>query len=58
MIECKHHWVVDEQNVGVCKKCSEKRKFNPEGINWATWNDNYASLRQDDKFAWSKENVW
>ena len=26
---CKHHWMIDSQNFGVCKLCRETRDFQP-----------------------------
>jgi len=25
--QCVHHWLIDSENVGRCKKCSEVRDF-------------------------------
>ncbi len=25
--ECIHHWLIDERNFGVCKKCGESKQF-------------------------------
>ena len=25
--ECIHHWLIDERNLGVCKKCGDSKQF-------------------------------
>lgn len=25
---CIHHWLINEKNFGVCKKCGESKQFN------------------------------
>ena len=25
--QCIHHWLIDSKNLGVCKKCGERRQF-------------------------------
>ncbi len=40
--DCIHHWLIDERNLGVCKKCGEIRQFsrswNPLS-NHGTWSN-------------------
>ena len=26
-IKCVHHWLIDQEHHGVCKKCGAKRRF-------------------------------
>jgi len=26
--QCVHHWLIDERNLGICKKCGESRQFS------------------------------
>jgi hypothetical protein len=26
--QCIHHWLIDEKNLGVCKKCGESKQFS------------------------------
>jgi hypothetical protein len=25
--ECIHHWLLDERNLGICKKCAARKQF-------------------------------
>jgi len=25
--KCIHHWIIDDNNMGICRKCEEIRKF-------------------------------
>ena len=36
--ECIHHWLIDEKNLGVCKKCGASRQFYGwwNGMGWGT----------------------
>lgn len=43
---CIHHWLINEKNFGVCKKCGESKQFHS-----GSWYD--ASIR---KTAYSKSN--
>jgi len=27
MTECKHYWVIEDKDVGVCKYCGRQKKF-------------------------------
>ena len=26
--QCTHHWLIDERNLGSCKKCGESKQFS------------------------------
>jgi hypothetical protein len=43
---CIHHWLINEKNFGVCKKCGESKQFHS-----GSWYD--ASIR---KTAYSRSN--
>lgn len=56
--ECVHHWVLNQANLGRCKKCNKERQFNPDlASSWfgdlqvsrkpveALWFDQYGNLR-------------
>jgi hypothetical protein len=32
--ECIHHWLLDERNFGVCKKCGAQKQFPIEVFGW------------------------
>ena len=46
--ECIHHWLIDERNSGVCKKCGESKQFSSS---WGTvqraWNMKAGKGHQD-----------
>lgn len=29
---CIHHWLINENHKGVCKKCEARRDFNPQRL--------------------------
>lgn len=29
MADCAHHWVLNDTNHGVCKRCGAERQFSP-----------------------------
>jgi len=31
--KCIHHWIIDSNNIGTCRKCGEVRDFN-RLLNW------------------------
>jgi hypothetical protein len=44
---CIHHWLINEKNFGVCKKCRASKQFNS-----GSWYD--ASLRKTSQTKSSK----
>ena len=26
--QCIHHWLIDQRNLGICKKCGESKQFS------------------------------
>ncbi len=39
---CIHHWLINERNFGVCKKCGESKQFSS-----GSWYD--ASIRKNSQ---------
>jgi hypothetical protein len=36
-----HHWIINEMNFGICKKCGAQRQFVIQHWNWQTIRDRY-----------------
>ena len=45
-IQCIHHWLIDERNLGVCKKCGESRQFS---CSWSAVSIQKAWCKKSEK---------